>query len=957
MCTIILRAIVHPLLVALALLTGLAAGPARADEPKVVLFEDPTLDANRLHYPLLISDGRGYRIRCQGQADEEAMIRGLGFTTVPSEILTAVDPAVATADPAANPLLCPAGDTYPIKVFAHDSGAGLVYYLQFPTDFGAATFSDRLYIPGCAPLVTELKLNLDQALDADPTPFFVGKIHTIACLKGPPVFDKPTTFAKWCVKGDRTPAETATVLAVLDSTPSGISALGNPAACAAAQTFLESISTLNLNGKGVQSLGPISVLAHLTSLSIADNSIADLEPLTQLKALTFLDMSGSGAGNVNALAPLTRLVRADLSDNGITDIRALSALALLTNLTLDGNKIADLAPLQFLQALSMLSIARNELTGDKLEPLSALGGLTSLNLADNKIETFANLGSFPSTLSINLSGNPIVAEGGQTFVDLCVLNRDAATPLGQTIRAMVELEGGGTCSAVGDALLATTALDLSAKIISDLRPLATLRQLTTLNLSGNAVTDVLPLARLTNLNTLNLAQNSISNVRPLVALTGLINLDLTDNPVQVIDFLSACVVRNEPDFLTPAQTAEVDALLAISGKTTCGRALDDLTARQFAEARNRGLTSVNYFPVMGNLTTLDVSDNQLADVSALAAVPGLTRLWLRNNQVASMPALLQLRRLEQLNIDGNPLSNLIGLGGLNKLTKLYFSNTNVQSVSPLSDLPLLDDAGMRNLPLQFANFADYCIVNRFDPIALGNVRGFMAAVESRMQSDHVDSNDCAAAQNWAQSVTSLTLNKKSIIAVNPVAHFRALGELNLFDNLITDASPIASLTGLQKLNLATNRVVTVPRFGSNGLKFLYLSGNQITNVANLSGMPALSNLDLRDNRIVNAAQLAPLPALSIVDLRGNRIAHFGQVSPVVGSSYLGDNPVCSFPTPLHPLVDQACKRKPPLVLIDVIVRDPHISVFQPAVQPSVVCVRPDCLQLQPSFRVSPFIHQ
>ncbi len=944
--------IARSLLLILVLLVAAGAGLARAEEPKVVLFEDPALEANRLHYPLLISDGRGYRIRCNDQADEEAVIRGLGFATVPSEVLTPVDSAIVAADPAANPLLCPSGETYPIKVFAHDNGSGLVYYLQFPSDFGATTFSDRLYIPGCAPLVTELKLNLNQALNADPTPFFAGKIHTIACLSGAPLVDKPTTFAKWCVKGDRTPAETATVMAVLDSTPGGVSALGNPAACAAAQTFLESITTLNLNDKGVQSLEPIAVLANLTSLSVADNAIADLEPLTRLKTLTFLDISGNHIGNINALAPLIALTRADLSDNDITEIRSLSALALLTNLTLDNNKIANLEPLQFLQALSTLSIANNGLTGDMLDPLSALGGLTSLNLADNKIETFANLGSFPSTLAINLSGNPIVAGGGQSFVDLCVLHRDAATPLGQTIRVLVELEGGGTCAAVGNKLLATTALDLSAKIVSDLRPLATLPQLTSLNLSGNAITDVAPLAGLTSLGTLDLSKNSITDVRPLAALSGLISLDLSDNPVQATDFLSACLMRNQADFLTAAQAAEVNALLSISGKTACGRAYDDLASRQFADAKNRSLTSVSFFPVMGNLTSIDLSDNQLSDVSALSAIPGLTKLWIRNNQIPSIQGVLQLRRLEQLNIDGNPLSNLIGIGVLGKLTKFYFSNTHVQSVAPLADLPLLDDAGMRNLPLQYASFAEYCIVYRFDSIALGDARGFMAALDNRMQADHVDSADCSAAQNWAQVLTSLTLNKKSIIAVSPVVHFRALGELNLFDNLITDISPIASLTGLQKLNLATNRLSAVPRLGSSGLKYIYLNDNQITDVGNLSNMPALSNVDLRNNRVFNALPLGSLPALSIVDLRGNRIQNFTQVNPVIGKAYLGNNPICSFPLPLAPQIAEACKREPPRIF------DVNIGVLDRIIaQPSVPCTLPNCLQLRPRVIVGPLVHQ
>lgn len=907
------RAASHPILFLLLVSALILTGPSlsRADDARVMLLED-TLDASRLHYPLLISEGRGYRIRCDSQADEEAVIQGLGFTSVPSQILSAVDAQTSAADPASNPLLCPTDATYPIKIFAHDSGSGMVHYLQFPSAIGASTFTDRIYVPGCKGLADALLLDLTQALDADPTPFFAGKIHRIACLTGPPLDDPPNTFAKWCAKGDRTAAETATVMAVLDSTPGGVAALGNPAACDEAQSFLTSISILNLNGTGVQALEPVAVLAHLTSLSLAGNAIADLGPLKTMRALTSLDLADNDLGNINALAPLTLLTRLSIAGNHVSDIRALSGLAQLTNLTLDRNSIADLSPLQLLSALSSLSIAANGLTGEMLDPLSALGGLILLNLADNNIEAFANLGNFPSTLTINLAGNPIVAAGGQSFADICVLNRDAATPFGQTVRALVALQGGGTCSAVGNALLATTSLDLSAKIISDLRPLASLPHLTDLNLSANAITDLSPLSGLIHLTTLNLKTNAITDVRPLAPLTGLINFDISENPIQISDFLSACLMRQQTDAVSGPQAREVNALLTISGKTTCGEAATDLKDRQFAEARGQGLLSVNFFPVMANLTALDVSDNNLTDLGALAAIPGLTSLRARNNQISSLQAVLALRRLEQLSLDGNPLQNIFSIGQLNKLTRLYVSDTQVRSILPLADLPMLVDAGMRNLALNYGSFAEYCLVYRFDSIALGNNRAFMAAIDSRMQADHVDTGDCGAVDNWVQAQTVLSLNTKSIIAVGPIAFFRSLQELHLFDNSISDATPIASLTNLRKLNLSTNKLTSFPRLGSTGLRELLLSENRISDLGNLSGMTQLTDVSLRGNRVSDGGPLASNTGLASVDLRGNLIGQndsFGIFS-YIDKTYLGDNPICASFATINPDIAGACDREP-----------------------------------------------
>ncbi|MDX8482087.1 RICIN domain-containing protein [Mesorhizobium sp. VK24D] len=396
--------IARSLLLLLALFWVSAVAPARAEEPRVVLFEDPTLNATRLHYPLLISEGRGYRIRCDHQADEEAVIRGLGFATVPSQVLSAVDNAVVAADPTANPLLCPSGENYPIKVFAHDAGSGLVYYLQFPTDFGSTSFSDQLYIPGCAPLVAELKLNLNQAIDADPSPFFAGKIHTIACVAGAPVAGRPPTFASWCIKDDLDPAQRATVEELLDLTPGGASALGNAAGCASAQDFLASSTTLDLAGRRLTNLEPLATLTHLSSLTLSDNEISDTRDLEKLTELTFLDLSRNKINNINVVAALKKLTDADLSFNQIADLRPLASARALTRLVLANNKITDVSPLRFLQDLATLDLSKNRIADARA--LMDLTKLTAPNLRANRLATVQSVSGI---LRYNpaLDGNPV----------------------------------------------------------------------------------------------------------------------------------------------------------------------------------------------------------------------------------------------------------------------------------------------------------------------------------------------------------------------------------------------------------------------------------------------------------------------------------------------------------------------------------------------------------------------
>ncbi len=76
-----------------------------------------------------------------------------------------------------------------------------------------------------------------------------------------------------------------------------------------------------------------------------------------------------------------------------------------------------------------------------------------------------------------------------------------------------------------------TELELHAKQITDLTPLAQLTDLTMLGLGLNRITDVTPLAELTKLKRLWLSGNQISDVMPLAKLTKLRTLYLAGNPI------------------------------------------------------------------------------------------------------------------------------------------------------------------------------------------------------------------------------------------------------------------------------------------------------------------------------------------------------------------------------------------------------------------------------------------
>ncbi|HEV7251589.1 MAG TPA: leucine-rich repeat domain-containing protein [Mesorhizobium sp.] len=879
----------------------------------------------RLNYPLLISEGRGYRIRCSTQGEEEAVILGLGFLALPTTTLEASSETVVAAAPLENPLLCPTSPAFPIKAFRFADADGEKLYLQFPQALNSTLLTNRIYVPGCRALVEALGIDVATALAADPRPFFGDAVHAITCNAGEPVFDsQPATFTAWCGKSDLSPAEIRTVEALLAATPEDVAGRGQPAACQRAQDFLAGLSSLNLSGLGLTNAAPLVPLVDLTALDLSENGLVDISPLARLTKLSFLDLSGNDVQNLSALSALTALSELRLAGNGIANLRPLSALVALRKLDLSQNGISDLRPLARLVAVTELILAGNAIDGASLEPLAGLSALTFLDVSNNRIESLEGIAALPSNVSIRLDGNPVLAGGMEDFADVCTAHRGDATPFGFTVRVLFETAGKATCREAADALTSIVSLPLSGKNLSDIRPLALFKNLRNLDLSANAISDVSALRGLVELRQLNLAANSIRDISPLAELTALDALDLSANPVDVSSYLPACMMRTHADVLTAHQLAEVNALFSAVGRPNCLASDADLKRRTHLRVAGVGLRSVGYFGVLSRIESLELPDNAIADVSALSEVPNLARLDLSGNQIASLSSFAGLQRLSRLSLARNPLGSLNALHTLPELTELDLSGTAVRVIRQINALPRLTQARLRDLDIDYLSFEDYCLVEKFDPMALGAARAFVLAANAVAAGQGVEVLDCQEMGDWAAGLALLNLNKRELTNIDPIRHFGALTELHLYDNRIQDMGPLAELRSLRNLSLASNQVTILPRLQSQELKSLNLSHNRIGQVDVLGELSSLETLDLEDNRIVDASALRSLGQLSRLDLRGNRIVSIrGLAHWTEPATYISGNPICDFPHESSEVM-AACKRKPGIGVVwdldDVLVR-------------------------------------
>ena len=87
-----------------------------------------------------------------------------------------------------------------------------------------------------------------------------------------------------------------------------------------------------------------------------------------------------------------------------------------------------------------------------------------------------------------------------------------------------------------------------------------------------------------------------------------------------------------------------------------------------------------------NLTYLNLSSNQIVDVSPLATLVNLKRLRLEYNHIVDVAPLAGLRNLKELRLDVNQIVDVSPLAGLVNLERLWLNNNQIVDTSPLRSL-------------------------------------------------------------------------------------------------------------------------------------------------------------------------------------------------------------------------------------------------------------------------------
>ena len=322
-------------------------------------------------------------------------------------------------------------------------------------------------------------------------------------------------------------------------------------------------------------------------------------------------------------------------------------------------------------------------------------------------------------------------------------------------------------------------------------------------------------------------------------------------------------------------------------------------------------------------------DNSILE--ELLLFPNLSEIDLSNNNITDVSILSKLEKLNILDISGN--KNVTGYEKLNNLYTLKLNNTNLISLNDISNInlfsldlsnnPYLDynslklPSKLHRLLLDNTNFNGMDLSNYTDLYELsirnnnlqnldllkGNKTIYVYDISNNDIKDYSALKDIIAGLESTNSYTSAQITARS----NNISDITIFNNLNISvldisNNNITDLSNFKN-DNIRQIDLSNNKitkgikslanvnVIYLDNCGISSLKdfsklsnvtTLKLSNNNITDITGLENLEKLYSLNLDNNNITDITPFSNFKNLSSLSLVGNKNLHGKLESNIYG---------------------------------------------------------------------------
>ncbi|MBT2686007.1 cell wall-binding repeat-containing protein [Bacillus sp. ISL-37] len=311
---------------------------------------------------------------------------------------------------------------------------------------------------------------------------------------------------------------------------------------------------------------------------------------------------------------------------------------------------------------------------------------------------------------------------------------------------------------------------------------------------------------------------------------------------------------------------------------TKGLTIENVSAMGSLAAQGNHISNLKGLEYASRLTELNISDNEVTDLSYLKNISSLETVIADGNELESVAALTNLNKLKWVTLGDNRIADLTAFRNLSSLETLSLYNnkiSNINSLQGLTTLKYLDLEGNK--------------IN--DLSALSNLNELTTLLVSGNELTSLDSLD------GLEKLSYIYASNNQIADLSPLSSLSLeKGEVNLSSNKITDLGPLRHMevSNSLQLDVSNNQVISLePLKGLTGLTGLNASNNQINTVEHLSNLQNLTSLDLSNNQLKNLSGLnLKSNTLYTLDFTGNELADIRALTPIsAGSLDLSDNKI------------------------------------------------------------------
>ena len=309
------------------------------------------------------------------------------------------------------------------------------------------------------------------------------------------------------------------------------------------------------------------------------------------------------------------------------------------------------------------------------------------------------------------------------------------------------------------------------------------------------------------------------------------------------------------------------------------------------ELNEKQITDVSGIEKFTSLTSLNLNDNQkISDIKPITQLPNLEKLYLKSNEITDITLISSLTKLKSLGLGSNKISNMEPLRTLINITWLNLSDNKISDITSLQTLTNITYLALNENKI--SDITPISSLTNLEKLYLyNNEITDITPLSSltKLKTLGLGENEISniSPLQTLTNITYLALNENKISDITPISSLTNLEKLYLYNNEITDISPLQTLTNITLLSAYANKINDITPLASlTNLETLYLNNNEISDITPLASLTNLKKLYLYNNEITDISPLSSLTNLTELSLTSNKISDITPLRTLTNITWL-----------------------------------------------------------------------